>query len=177
MTAFTLPVTLRLEDNKPQVKLSEVNGMPLLWIGDNLSQGINSGIDEAFKTAPIDVTSLKVNEQAIDLDIAKSGRVAWAPPTPVPGATPTPTPEPTSTPTGLALLAVFNDLDHPLILEIQGQSWTIPAQDTKVIEQPTGTYTYTVRYAENGQLAAQGSRTWDYRAYRWRIGVNGESIE
>jgi|GEM_PF-1175470 len=176
---INLPATLHLENNEPQFTITRINGVPLYWITDNLTAGINSGIDEAHQIAPIDITKLEVNNQAVVFSIAKSGRVAYAPP---PGAqvatesvgTP---PPPTATPEGQALLAVFNDLDHPIILEIEGQTWNIAANDTKVVEQPPGTHTYRVSYVENGQLAAEGTITWTLKAYKWRIGVEGAFIQ
>ncbi len=84
---------------------------------------------------------------------------------------------PTPTPPGDALLAVFNDLTQDIAVEIDGDRWVIPAQDTKVIEKAPGTYNYVVTYVANGQLAARGTKTWTYRAYRWRIGLDGDSFE
>jgi tRNA A-37 threonylcarbamoyl transferase component Bud32 len=174
---FNVPVELEVADGKPRVTLARANGVPLYWVGDQLSAGINQGISQAHQNAPIDITSFEVNDEAVIFNIAKSGRVAYAPPTPAPAATPTPLPTSTPTPVGQALLAIFNDLDQDVTLEIEGQSWLIPAHDTKVIEQQPGTYSYTVRYVANGQLAAQGSKTWDYRAYKWRIGLAGVTFE
>ncbi len=176
---LNVPVTLGMGDTNPRVKLTEINGTPLFIVGNYLTDGINKGIDEALQAAPIDITQIKVNHEAVIINVEKSGRVAYAPPTPVPNIEPTPTatPLPTPTPRGQALLAIFNDLDRGIILEIDGQTWQIEANDTKVIERPPGTYSYTVIYAENGQLAAQGSRTWTFKAYKWRIGLEGESFE
>ncbi len=179
MLWFNIPVGLRLEDDHPRISLTEVNGMPLYWVTDNLSAGVNSGIDEALNRAPIKIIDLEVDDEAVIFKIDKSDVVTYAPPTPEPDATstPTPTPIPTPTPPGMALLAIFNDLNRAVILKVGSQRWTINANDTKVIEKPPGTYDYTLIYAENGQLAATGSRTWDYRAYRWRITEQGEIIE
>lgn len=174
-----VPADIRLEENRPQVSLTEINGLPLYWVGDNLTAGINSGINQALTRAPIKITDMDVQDNAVILRVGKSDTVAYTPPTPSIESEPTatPTPLPTPTPPGLALLAVFNELPRPVILEIQGDRWTIEANDNKVIEKPPGTYDYTLLYAENGQLAAQGEKSWDYRAYRWRITEQGDILE
>ncbi|MCB0167411.1 MAG: protein kinase [Anaerolineae bacterium] len=173
------PVTLTLNETIPHVELTTVNGFSLGWVGRTLSEGINTGIEQALVKAPVAVTSLAVTDGAVVVDVRKRRRVAWNPPTPDPVLVPTrtPIPSPTPTPPGLALLAIFNELDQAVILEIGGQSWPIPAHDTKVIEQAPGSYRYTLRYAVNGQVAAEGYRDWTYKAYRWRITTNGNFIE
>ena len=174
-----VPITLTLNDNKPHVELATINDVSLGWVGRTLANGINNGIDEALSKAPIDVASMDVTDGAIVVDIEKNGRVAWSPPTPDPALVPTTTPIPTPTPTppGLALLAIFNELDQDFILEIDGQSWSIPAHDTKVIEKAPGSYRYILTYAANGLTAAEGYRDWTYKAYRWRITTEGSIIE
>lgn len=174
-----IPVTLTLNENTPRVELTTVNGFALGWVGRTLSGGINAGIDKALAKAPIAVTSLAVTDGAVVVDVAKNRHMAWNPPIPDPVLTPTrtPIPSPTPTPPGLALLAIFNELDQSVTLEIGGQSWPIPAHDTKVIEQAPGSYRYTLRYAANGQIAAEGYRDWTYKAYRWRITTDGNFIE
>ncbi|MCB0211349.1 MAG: serine/threonine protein kinase [Anaerolineae bacterium] len=174
-----MPITLTLDDNKPHVELVTLNNYALGWVGRTLARGINNGIDEALAKAPIDVAALDVTDGAVVVDIEKNGRVAWSPPTPDPAFIPTstPIPPPTPTPPGLALLAIFNELDQDFILEIDGQSWSIPAHDTKVIEKAPGSYRYTLTYAANGLTAAEGYRDWTYKAYRWRITTEGSIIE
>lgn len=174
-----LPVNLTLNENNPQVELTTVNGLSLGWVGRTLAGGINAGIEKALAKAPVAVTSLVVTDGAVVVDVEKSRRVAWSPPTPDPVLIPTrtPIPSPTPTPPGLALLAIFNELDQAVILDIGGQSWPIPAHDTKVIEQAPGSYRYILRYAANGQIAAEGYRDWTYKAYRWRITTDGSFIE
>ncbi|HRV95203.1 MAG TPA: serine/threonine-protein kinase [Anaerolineae bacterium] len=174
-----IPVTLTLVDNNPHVEVTTANGLSLGWVGRTLAGGINAGIEKALTKAPIEITSLTVTDGAVVVDVAKSRRVAWNPPTPDPVLVPTrtPIPSPTPTPPGSALLAIFNELDQAVILEIDGQSWPIPAHDTKVIEQAPGSYRYILRYAVNGQTAAEGYRDWTYKAYRWRITTDGSFIE
>ncbi len=173
------PLELQMVDNRPHVKLYQLNDTPLTFVGDYLSGGINNGIAEALESAPIEITNLVVDNEAIIVSAAKNERVVWNPPTPIPQLEPTatPTPIPTPTPRGLALLVVFNDLDRGIILNIEGESFVIPAQDIQVIEKLPGTYSYTATYAENGLLAAQGTKFWDHKAYKWRIGVDGETFE
>lgn len=176
---LAVPVTLTLNDNQPQFELTEVNGLSLGWVGDTLAGGINSGVERALTKAPVDITSLAVTDGAVVVNVEKNGRVAWSPPTPDPNFIPTstPIPSPTPTPPGLALLAIFNELDQDVILEIGDQNWFISARDTEVIEQEPGSYRYTLRYTANGLIAAEGYRDWTYKAYRWRITTDGSVIE
>jgi len=167
---FELPVTLQLEQKQPRFYLTRLNDTPLYLIGDNLTAGINHGLEEMFRQAPIDITALTVSDEDITFRVARSGRVPWQPP-PTPVVAPTPLPTPT--PEGLALIAIFNEVEHDLILELDNETWTIPAFDTKAIEKWPGTYNYTVRYS-NGQLAAQGRKTWYAKAYKWRINLAKE---
>ncbi|MEM7343855.1 MAG: protein kinase [Chloroflexota bacterium] len=159
-----LPVAVELQDNKPHFTLDRLNNIPLYLITDNLSAGINEGVDGAFERAPIDVTSLEMQQGIAIFSVEESGRAAFPTPTPAPDATPLPTPTP-----DLTLVAIFNNLEHDIILEVDGESIEIKAFDTKVIEKAPGTYDYTVTYSETGLVAAQGSRTWDVKVYRWRI--------
>ncbi len=173
------PLALGLENQQPRVMFSELNDTPLYFIGDYLSGGINDGIDEALGKAPINITALEVTDEAIIINVEKSGRGTWNPPTPLPEAipSPTPTPLPTPTPRSQALLAVFNDLDKDVRLEIEGQSWIILAHDTKVVEKLPGTYEYAITYIENGLSAARGTKTWEAKAYKVRIGLTGATFE
>lgn len=169
-----LPLHLELETGKPHFYLNEINGVPLFLITDNISDGINRGVDEAFRKGPVDVTTMTVDEGRVVFAVKKSNRVPFATPTPAP--TPTPTPAPTPTPVDAALVVVFNELDQDVILEISsitaGRTLEIAAQDAEVIEVPAGTYNYVVRYKETGEIATQGNRTWTLnQAYRLRIGV------
>jgi serine/threonine protein kinase len=175
-----VPVAINLTgNNTPKIIISEVNGVPLYWVADNLTDGINQGISEALRKAPVVVNEMVVNDGEIIVTVDKSGQIAYAPPTPPAGVQPTATarPSPTLPPPGNALLAVFNELERPILIEIEGETWLVPALDTKVIEQTPGTYSYAVKYAENGQLAAQGIKTWDFRAYKWRINSTGTTFE
>jgi serine/threonine protein kinase len=165
-----LPVTIQHQKNQPRFYITQLNNMPLYLIGDNITQGINRGLEEMFQQAPIDITTLTVSDEDITFRVSKSGRVPWRPP-PTPIVAPTPIPTPT--PEGLALIAIFNEVEHDLILELDGETWTIPAFDTKAIEKWPGTYDYTVRYT-NGQFAAQGRKTWYAKAYKWRIDLAEE---
>jgi len=51
-----------LEDGSPHFYFSEINGLPLFFIADNLSQGVNRGIDKAFQKAPGDISRLKIRD-------------------------------------------------------------------------------------------------------------------
>lgn len=169
---LTATVIVGRVDTKPYFYLSRINNMPLLWVGDNISQGINRGVDAAFQRGPVDLDRLLVLDGEIVFNVVDSRDLARPPvgtPTPTPTLTPTPTP--TLTPVNLTLVVVFNQLSQDIILEIGGQTWDIAANDTQVIEKPPGTYSYTVRYKETDEIAAQGTKVWTLnRAYRLRIG-------
>jgi hypothetical protein len=166
---------VRMGEKNPRVTLAEINDFPLFIIGDNISQGINNGIDEAFRKGPVDVSHLVVQDEKIVFEVEKTqeqDRPDYATPTPAP--TPTPTPLPTPTPVNVTLVVVFNDSDTPLTLQIEAlnQTWDIAAQDTQVLQTPPGTYTYTVKYQGTDTVAAEGSRTWTLnKAYRLRINL------
>ncbi len=172
--ALTLPVVVRLEDQKPRFYINEVNGFPLFLIGDNISRGINNGVDQAFEQAPVDVSSLNIEDEAVTFDVELSGRTPFATPTPVP--TLTPTPRPTPTPVDAALVVIFNEIDQDIILNISGDSWSdsldIAGNQEEVIEVPAGVYRYTVILVETGEIISEGERTWTLKqAYRLRVGV------
>ena len=159
------PVLLRLEGKVPHFYVSQINETPLFIIADNISAGINRGFDQAFQKGPVDISSLEVRDGAVVFRVEPSGRAPLVTPTPWPKDVATPTP----TPVNLTLVAIFNDLGQDITLEIDGQTWQIPANDTKVIEKEPGVYHYTLRYTATGQLAAEGVKTWERKVYRWRI--------
>jgi len=174
---FDLPLTLHLENGKPHFRLTEINQLPLLVITDNISQGINNGIDHAFQKAPVDIADLQMSDSEVIFTVTPSGRVPLPTPTPTVTLTPTTTPTPTATPTplGVATLAVFNYVDQALILSIEGLGeWEIEAGDSKVIELEPGTYNYMVIYRDTGEIVAQGVKTWTVKTYKWRIGLDEE---
>jgi hypothetical protein len=70
---------------------------------------------------------------------------------------------------GMALVAVFNELADDVILEIDNETWEIPANGSIVFEKKAGTYNFVVRYKEGGQLAAEGSKEWGVSSYKWTI--------
>lgn len=171
---LALPVTLRLEEQRPHFYLSEINNIPLYLIGDNVSQGINGGVDEAFERGPVDLTSLDVEDGAVVFNAALSGRAPFATPTPAP--TPSPTPTITPTPVNITLVVVFNRLNDDIILEVVGDAWDetvdVAANDTHVLETPPGTYNYTVKYKGRDEIVAEGEKTWTQnKAYRLGIGL------
>lgn len=168
------PVILRLEEQKPHFYLSEISGIPLYLIGDNLSQGINAGVDEAFRKGPVDLSRLDVREEAIVFKVELSRRAPFA--TPTPTVTPTPTPTFTPTPVDITLVVIFNELDQNITLEIKNESWNqtlkVAANDSRVLETPPGTYNYMVRVEGREEIVAQGERTWTLnKAYRLGIGL------
>ncbi len=172
---FNIPVTLQLQDGKPRFSLTDVNDIPLSIIGDNLSQGINGGIDEAFQQSPFDFSSLQVEDDKIVVQVAEStqsGRPPLPTATPAPSATPTatPVPSPTPTPEGLALVTIFNQTGQDIILDIEGEILEIAADDSKAIEKQPGDYNYTVTFKDTGAIGAEGQKTWTVQTYRWRIG-------
>ena len=180
MTATWLDVPFELAGSiskgatSPHLHLTHLNDIPLIWVGRNVSMGINNGIDQAFQNGPVDVSRLVVMDGEIILNVTQSDDPNRPKlPTPTPGPTPTPRPTPTPAADTNALVVVFNELDDDVTVEIKEQHWDVGAQGTQVIEIPPGTYDYTVRYtAQPGQIAAQGTRTWAIdKAYSLRIAV------
>jgi serine/threonine protein kinase len=165
-----IPASLRLGNKKPRFHIDQVNNIPLFWIADNLSQGINGGIDDVFRQEAMDVSRMVVLEDAIVFNIAQDPRRLSSTPTPTPSPTPTPTPTPT--PVNITLVVVFNELEQDVTLQIEDRFWNIAANDTEVLEMRPGTYNYKVTYQETNQVAAQGQKTWNLnKAYRLRIGL------
>lgn len=165
-------VTVRLEDEKPHFYVSGVNGYSLFLIGDNISQGINSGVDEAFKNEGINVSELTVEDSEVVMRV--EGMVL---PTATPSPTPLPTPTATPTPSITTLIIVFNDLNEAITFKVEGKTpvedntWDIAANSSQVIEIPPGEYEYTVTYKGDGAIAATGVKEWTLdTAYRLRIG-------
>ena len=169
---LTLLVVVKLENGKPHFYLDNINDIPLFLLGDNISQGINGGIDDVFAKAPVDISKLTLADDEIVFNVEPSGRAPL--PTPTPTITPTPTPKPTPTitptPVGMALVAVFNELADDITLEIDDETWDIPANGSIVFEKKAGAYDFVVRYKENGQIAAEGAKQWGVSSYKWRIG-------
>ncbi|MBN1993664.1 MAG: protein kinase [Anaerolineae bacterium] len=168
---FALLVALQLEDGKPHFYLQGINEIPLPLIGDNIAQGVNSGIDDVFRNAPVDLSELAVAEKEVVFRIKPSGRAPLPTPTPTITPTPTPAPTPTVTPTpiGVALVAIFNELDEDVIVEIDDETLEIAAHEAEVVEMKPGTYNFVVTYKESGEIAAEGSKTWGVSSYKWRI--------
>ncbi len=161
-----LPFTVeRGDDNNLQFQLDQINGFSLYLISDNIAQGLNDGIDSAFRRAPAQITSLDIKDTAALVEV--EGNERWQP-TPTP---PGPTPTATSAPVESVLLAVFNEFDHDIIFEINGEASSIAARDTKAINLPPGTYNYTVRTADGQHLLGQGEKTWTNSVYELRIGL------
>ncbi len=120
------------------------------FILDNVLAGINSGIDEVFRNAPIDVTGLEIRETEVIVTVAKSGRTPLLTPTPAP------------TPAGMV---IYNDLGQDIILEIEGKSWSIPTNGKQIVDKLPGTYFYTV-YDKNRQVVTHGKKVFFAHAYR-----------
>ena len=53
-----MATNIRLGSKNPHLYLTTVNNVPLFWVGDNISQGINNGIDQTFQKGPVDVSRL-----------------------------------------------------------------------------------------------------------------------
>ncbi len=56
-------------------------------------------------------------------------------------------------------------------MEIDEQSWSSPAYDSKSIEIKPGTHSYAIR-TKDGRLNAQGQKTWTLNVYKLYIGLN-----
>jgi hypothetical protein len=79
----------------------------------------------------------------------------------------------------VTLVVVTNDLEETVILEVVSENWSktlhMDANTDRILEPPSGTYRYTVRYKSDGQIAAQGIREWVLnKAYRLRIDLSGQ---
>ncbi|MBN1218219.1 MAG: protein kinase [Anaerolineae bacterium] len=168
---FTLLVMVNLENGQPHFYLAGVNDVPLYLIGDNISRGINNGIDDVFNKAPVDIARLTVDDTEVTFLVEPSGRAPLPTPTPTITPTPTPAPTPTVTPTpvGMALVAVFNELDKDIIVEIDGETWEIAAAGSIVFEKKPGSYDFVVTYKDTGLIAAEGTKQWTVSSYKWRI--------
>ncbi|MDM8527038.1 serine/threonine-protein kinase [Anaerolineales bacterium HSG24] len=171
---FSFPIIIKLEEKQPRLYFAETNYWLQFLLFDNLSTGINEGIDDTFSNAPIDIKELIVNDEAIVFNIEESNRSPWLTATPGPIATSTPLPTPTMTPTpeGPALIVVYNDLSQNIILTIEDETWNIAPNETEVLEKLPGVYDFTIVYQDNGQLAASGIKTWEVKAYRWHINTD-----
>lgn len=167
--------TVRLARNKqPRFYVAEINNLPLSIVGDNLSGGINRGVNTVFQRGPVDLVRLVILDNLVVFNIEPSTdpqRPTFVTATPVPGPTPTPIPIPTPTAVPVTMVIVFNELGNDVSLEIENRSWSIPANDTQVIELPPGTYTYTLRYEPQHQIAAQGTKTWNQNS-AYRLSIN-----
>ena len=64
---------------------------------------------------------------------------------------------------------MFNELDKDIILELDDESWNIPAGGSIVFEKKPGSYDFVILYKESGTVAAEGSKSWNEATYKWRI--------
>jgi serine/threonine protein kinase len=169
-----IPVTVDSAAGLPQLHLSEVNGLPLFLLGDNLSDGINQGIAEAFRQSPVDVTGLEIGDDELRVIVAESrysNRPAMPTVTPTPTSTPTPAPTgtPSPTPEGLALVSIFNETGEAIILQVGDELYELDIDDSKAIEVLAGTYSFSVTYPDTGFTGAEGEKSWEAKNYKWRI--------
>lgn len=171
---FTIPVAVALQNGKPNLSFTGIGNVPLPFVADQISQGFNQGIDDAFQNSPVDFTQLTVTDTGVTVEVAESrqaGRPALPTATPPPSPTPTitPTPSPTSTPEGLALVTIFNETGRDIILDIEGEIFEMEVNDSKAIEKQPGVYNFTVKFKDTGAIAAEGQKEWEVKTYKWRI--------
>lgn len=176
----SISTNLRLGGKQPRFHLAEINGIPLFLIGENISAGINAGIDDAFQKGPVDIAKLIVLEDEVVFWAEKSNdpnRPSYTPP-PSP-ATSTSIPPPTPIPAGKTLVVVYNVAKHDIVLKIEGEgTWDITTNGIKVIELPSGQYEYIVQRKENSKILAYGTIIWNpEKAYRLRIGSEKDLSE
>lgn len=185
--------TVRLANNQPRVYILSLNSLPLYPITNNISRGINNGIETAFRRGPIDVSTLVFREDKIAFFVDEANTFGTAAPRPTlafPSPTftplpPTPTPTVTPTPVKNTLVVIFNEAGEDVNIKIEGKTvsgedWntllSVVTNQTEVIEPPAGTYTYTVTYKSDGAFASSGSERWVLKqAYRIRIVPDSES--
>lgn len=182
---ITLSARLAQNSKQPRFYITRVGGVPLGIITNNISAGINRGIQDAFRRGPVDVTSMILYDDRLTFFIEEARPApdrfvpTLAPPTPTsPPPTPTPTPTVTPTPVNVTLVVIFNDLAEDVDMTIEGQTvtgqnWgttlTIVSGRAEVLEPPAGRYDYVVKY-KDGVEAAAGTEIWTLKqAYRVRI--------
>ncbi len=175
-----LGTTIRMGVTTPRLNVTELNQIPLFFVGTNISNGLNNGINTVITQGPIDVMQLIVKDDDIVFWVTESddpNRPAFATATPAPTATPLPTPTPTPVP--FTLVVLFNDLDQDIVLKVAGPIWSdtinIPARESKVIEPPGGIYTYTVLDPARQEPLAQGTKEW-FRDKAYRLSLNMQDL-
>lgn len=163
---------LTLEDGQPQLDIMDENRWFEALVTNNIEQGINEGIQDAFQTSPIEFETLEISDDVLTFTLKLSENAVGLPtPTQGPPPTPTSTPRPTPTPTaiGPALIVVTNQTGNDIILNLGQESWNMINQAEIVIRRLPGRYAYTVHYVANGQMAAEGTKVWTAAAYEWVI--------
>jgi hypothetical protein len=158
-----LPLTVELIDQRPHVQVTEINGIPFFLVTDNISRGINDGIDVALRDASVKVTSLEIEDAAV------SFRVETGTDDTSPAESQLSITSPGSN--QMVVLAISNQVSENIVLEIEGDRWTIPANDSEIIEIPAGTYDYTLR-SSAGELMAQGQQSWTHAVHHLFLGLN-----
>jgi hypothetical protein len=158
-----LPLTVELIDQRPHVQVTEINGIPFFLVTDNISRGINDGIDVALRDASVKVTSLEIEDAAV------SFRVETGTDDTSPAGSQLSITSPSSN--KVVVLAISNQIGENIILEIDGDQWTIPANDSEIIEISAGTYDYALR-SSAGEVIARGQQSWTQAVHHLFLGLN-----
>ena len=157
-----LPLTVELIDQRPHVQVTEINGIPFFLVTDNISRGINDGIDVALRDASVKVTSLEIEDASV------SFRVETGTDDTSPAGSQLSITSPGS---NKVVLAISNQIGENIILEIDGDQWTIPANDSEIIEISAGTYDYALR-SSAGEVMARGQQSWTQAVHHLFLGLN-----
>lgn len=87
-------------------------------------------------------------------------------PTPMPPS-PTPTPSVTPTPFTMAVIKLVNYTGTTVTLDVGGMLFEVGPMETKEIEIPPGTYSYTL--SAPGHDSQTGTETWEAGPHEWPI--------
>ncbi len=161
-------LTVDLVEGAPRIDLSTLNGLSLPLIAHNLSQGINAGLAAALREASLEITHFDIKDTALLLGLTGPGQSPAEPP---PQVHP-PSLELSNLPDHAAEvthLIVFNELEREVILEIDGESWTLRPLGAEVIRLAPGRHTYAIKYDPDGPPVGSGQRQWVLDRYQLTI--------
>ncbi len=149
-----LRARLEARDGVLYIQLERLNGVPLYVIGGIISNGINRGLDAAWKEAPVQLTVLEIQDDRIRAVLE-----------PQPGFNPSP-PTPTLAPRS-AVIHIVNTLDYAVTVTIAGDSLELSAGEETEIELAAGSYVYAIDAP--GHSMTTGWITWTAGYHEWII--------
>jgi tRNA A-37 threonylcarbamoyl transferase component Bud32 len=150
----TLQARLSVRGGVLHVQLERLNAVPLYVIGGIISNGINRGMDSAWREAPAQLATLEVQDDRIR---------ALLEPTSGPNSrSPTPTAVPRN-----AVVHVVNQLDYAVAVVVGSENLELDAGEESEIELHPGGYAYSI-YADDRRIA-EGQVTWNSGYQEWII--------